>query len=60
MLAEIDRWVEQGKAPDSIPASRTRDGKVDRTRSLCPFPQQAVYKGTGNTDDAASFTCAVK
>jgi feruloyl esterase len=60
MLAEIDRWVETGKAPDAIPAARTRNGAVDRTRPLCPFPQQAVYKGTGSTDDAANFTCAVK
>jgi feruloyl esterase len=60
LLKTIDTWVSTGKAPDSIPASRVRDGKVERTRPLCPYPQQAVYKGTGSTDDAASFTCAVK
>jgi len=31
------------------------------TRPLCPWPQVAVYKGSGSTDDAASFECrAVK
>jgi tannase/feruloyl esterase len=25
---------------------------------LCPFPQHAVYKGTGSIDDAANFVCA--
>jgi feruloyl esterase len=54
----LDKWVTTGKAPDSIVASHSTDGKVDRTRPLCPFPQVAKYKGTGNTDDAANFTCA--
>jgi feruloyl esterase len=60
MLPVIDSWVTTGKAPDSIPASRASDGKVDRTRPLCPYPQQAVYKGSGSTDDAANFVCAIK
>ena len=33
------------------------DGKVVRTRPLCAYPTVATYKGTGNTDDAANFTC---
>ncbi len=60
MIAALDAWVTAGKAPNSIPAARVRDGKVDRTRPLCPYPQQAVYKGTGSTDDAANFICAVR
>jgi len=27
------------------------------TRPLCPYPQVAVYKGSGSTNDAANFTC---
>ena len=57
MLAAVEQWVEKGNAPDQIPASRIRDGKVDRTRPLCPYPQIAQYKGTGSTDDAANFAC---
>jgi feruloyl esterase len=34
------------------------DGKVDRTRPLCPHPQVARYNGTGSIDDQANFTCA--
>jgi feruloyl esterase len=60
MIAALDAWVNTNKAPDSIPASRVRDGRVDRTRPLCPYPQQAAYKGMGSTDDAANFTCAVR
>ena len=56
-LTAMEQWVEDGQAPDRIVAQRTRDGVVDRTRPLCPYPQVAVYDGTGDTDDAASFTC---
>ena len=59
MAAALDAWVTTGRAPASIPASRVRDGIVDRTRPLCPYPQQAIYKGSGSTDDAANFTCGV-
>jgi feruloyl esterase len=54
MIPELDNWVEQGKAPDRVVASRTNP---DRTRPLCPYPLVAVYKGTGSTDAAESFVC---
>ena len=56
-LTVMEEWVEQGQAPDRIVASRSRDGVVDRTRPLCPYPQLAVYTGTGSTDDADNFVC---
>ena len=56
-LTAMEQWVEEGQAPDRIVAERTRDGAVDRTRPLCPYPQVAVYNGSGSTDDAANFTC---
>ena len=57
MISALEQWVEKGKAPDSIIASRDKDGKVDRTRPLCPYPQVAIYKGSGSTDEAANFSC---
>ena len=57
-ISLLERWVEQGKAPDSIIASHATGGKVDRTRPLCPYPQVAKYKGTGSIDEAANFSCA--
>jgi feruloyl esterase len=54
MVAEIEKWVERGTAPGSVNASRT---SPDRTRPLCPWPLVAAYKGSGNTDDAANFSC---
>ena len=57
MVTALEQWVEGKKAPDSIPASRVEGGKVVRTRPLCAYPQVATYKGSGSTDDAASFSC---
>ena len=28
------------------------------SRPLCAYPQLARYKGTGDTNDAANFTCS--
>ena len=30
------------------------------TRPLCPYPEEAVYKGTGDTNSAANFTCQTR
>ena len=57
MLAALEQWVEEKKAPERVIASRVRAGKAERTRPLCPYPQVAVYKGTGSTDEAESFAC---
>ena len=57
MVTALEQWVENGRAPERIEASRMRDGKVDRSRPLCPYPQVAAYKGTGSTDEATNFVC---
>jgi feruloyl esterase len=57
MVSALEQWVEQGKAPEKIVASRIENGRTVRTRPLCPYPQAAKYKGTGSIDDAANFEC---
>lgn len=57
-LDVIDHWVETGKAPDRIDASKLSGGKVVRTHPLCAYPMVAKYKGAGSTDDAENFVCA--
>jgi feruloyl esterase len=60
-LAALERWREQNESPESITAARVNEsGVIDMTRPLCPYPQQAVYKGSGSINDAANFTCKVK
>jgi feruloyl esterase len=57
-IGALERWVEQGQAPETLTASHITNGNVDRTRPLCPYPQVARYKGTGSIDDASNFMCA--
>jgi feruloyl esterase len=58
-VGAIQQWVEQGKAPETMIASHSEKGTVDRTRPLCVYPKVAKHKGSGSTDDAANFTCAL-
>ena len=58
-ISTLDKWVETGHAPERIVVSNP-PGKPARTRPLCPHPQEAVYSGSGSTDDEKSFRCAVR
>jgi feruloyl esterase len=54
----IVNWVELGQAPQRIIAEkRSADGRVVNARPLCPYPQRAVYDGTGSTTKAESYVC---
>ncbi|MBC5781327.1 tannase/feruloyl esterase family alpha/beta hydrolase [Ramlibacter sp. USB13] len=57
LLMALDRWVEQGAAPEAIVASRVQSGAVTASRPLCPYPKKAVYKGSGDVNAAANFSC---
>ena len=62
MLIALDRWVEEGVAPETIIGVKyvnddPRQG-VSLTRPLCPYPQVARYKGSGSINEAANFVCA--
>ena len=57
-VTPLVEWVEKGSAPKTIPGARVLEGKVVRTRPLCPYPQVAKYSGSGSIDDARNFTCA--
>jgi feruloyl esterase len=54
-LAVIVDWVEQGKIPEMIVASKREAGKVTMTRPLFPYPAHASYKGNGDPNSADSF-----
>jgi feruloyl esterase len=62
-LRALERWVESGTAPAQIIGTKYVDGDpakgVAFQRPLCPYPQVARYKGSGEMNDAANFTCAV-
>ena len=64
MELALEQWVEKGAAPSAIVATKFVDDDpaegVKFTRPLCPYPQAAKYKGTGDTNDAANFVCAAE
>jgi hypothetical protein len=45
-------WVENGVAPEQI-----INQVGTRSRPLCPYPQTAIYNGSGDTNVAANFHC---
>ena len=55
LLTPLVDWVEKGEAPHSVTA--TGRAFPGRSRPLCPFPQHAQFNGSGNPEEAASFTC---
>lgn len=62
MLAALERWIEHGAAPKSIIATQynvdgVRTSGVLRTRPLCPYPEEARWRGRGNPNDAANYDC---
>jgi feruloyl esterase len=62
-LGAIEQWVEEGRAPGALLATHldafpgaTATGRAF-TRPACPYPQEPTYSGSGNVDDAASYSC---
>ena len=69
-LTPLVNWVEKGQAPESIVASARGAGNAgganadvpaswsaSRSRPLCAYPKVARYKGSGDIEQAANFTC---
>lgn len=60
IFTALVQWVENGAAPSSIIATKYFDSPtktVEMTRPLCPYPEVAQYKGTGEKNLAESFVC---
>jgi feruloyl esterase len=53
-LGTLEKLREQSVQPDRIIGRNNTSGL---TRPLCPYPQFANYKGTGDVKDAANFVC---
>lgn len=52
-LAAMEAWVEKGQPPDALVAVLSKA----RTIPLCKFPEMARYRGHGNVNDAANWSC---
>jgi feruloyl esterase len=60
LMGAMERWKESNIAPEEITASHVANNRVDMTRPLCPYPQVAVYNGSGSTDESANFSCRLQ
>ena len=56
-LTLIEDWKEKGIVPDQLIVTHFADGKEVGKRLVCQYPQIARYKGTGDTENPASFEC---
>ena len=56
-LGLIEKWKENGEAPDQLIVTHFKDGKEVGTRLICQFPQVAMYNGGGNPEDSKSYSC---
>ena len=56
-LTALENWVERDIAPETMLASKIIDDEVVRTRPLCVHPEMATYNGSGDSNDAANFSC---
>jgi feruloyl esterase len=58
----LENWVEKGAPLEDVIATHFEPGpngapKAAFTRPLCAYPKVAKYSGSGDTNDAANFTC---
>ncbi|MCI2418441.1 tannase/feruloyl esterase family alpha/beta hydrolase [Saccharopolyspora sp. K220] len=56
-LGALVKWVEGGKAPRTLEASRVDDGQVTQTRPICMYPFVARWTGWGDANDESAYRC---
>jgi feruloyl esterase len=62
LFDSLEDWVEKGSPDDGVVATKYAPGadgamKAVMTRPLCAYPAVAKYKGSGDSNDAANFSC---
>ncbi|MEQ1780155.1 MAG: tannase/feruloyl esterase family alpha/beta hydrolase [Hyphomonadaceae bacterium] len=62
LLAALDEWVTEGRAPGNLIAQKLdTEGKTIRALPLCQYPQYPRYKGPANDSSAvtlaANYVC---
>jgi len=55
-LTALEGWVERGVGPSGQVTTDTA-GVPGRTRPLCDYPRWPQYKGSGDVNMAANFSC---
>ncbi|MEV7184990.1 tannase/feruloyl esterase family alpha/beta hydrolase [Kitasatospora sp. NPDC093102] len=58
-LAALTAWVEQGKAPQTLPATLIDASGRSVDRDLCRYPEVSRYRGHGDPAAASGFRCVL-
>ena len=65
VLSALERWVERGKPPSKLIATKfagdSPTGSIVMQRPVCPYPKEAVFVGRrgDSTNVASNFKCRV-
>jgi pimeloyl-ACP methyl ester carboxylesterase len=58
LLTALENWVERGNPPDALVATQfDNKGMPVRSRPMCSYPAFAHYRGSGDVNEAASWSC---
>ena len=61
LLQAVVKWSELGTPPSAqglIHRKLDASGNTTMTRPVCKYPAYPRYQGSGDVNDAASFTCS--
>jgi len=63
LFDSLEHWVEKGSPDATVITTKYKPGhngamETEFTRPLCAWPKVATYNGSGDPNDAASFTCS--
>jgi feruloyl esterase len=60
-LLALIGWVENGTAPEELVATKWKNDNISeglvRQRPICPWPKEAKYVGSGDTNDPVNWQC---
>ncbi|MDR6412803.1 UNVERIFIED_ORG: feruloyl esterase [Burkholderia sp. 1595] len=58
MIGQLRNWVEKGTTPDALTAyNADQSGNVTLSRPICQLGSYPKYKGSGDPNQAQSFSC---
>jgi hypothetical protein len=61
VMAALATWVEKGRAPETVVATRYGpDGGVAAQRPWCAYPKVPVWDGVGDRKDPGSYGCKTR
>lgn len=60
IFSALIAWTDRGSVPERIVATKFSGedkSEIEMQRPICPYPEKAVYRGSGSTRSASNFMC---